>query len=87
MIFLAINFTRFQTRKRYFMTVDVFQRNRVMLIYSVTASHSGPISINFLHNALLRYNGCEDCAIEMKTEPVLDPAEVRISSCMLRSFS
>ena len=46
------------------------------MMYSSQAIHSGPISINFLYNSLLRENGCNDCKITVKNFPLVNPRQV-----------
>ncbi|XP_018368842.1 PREDICTED: ATP-binding cassette sub-family A member 2-like [Trachymyrmex cornetzi] len=59
-------------RDRYVMSIDMYTDGRVQLMYSSTAVHSGPIALNLLHNALLRYHcGSDNCWIKLTSRPLL----------------
>ncbi|KYN45163.1 ATP-binding cassette sub-family A member 3 [Trachymyrmex septentrionalis] len=59
-------------RDRYVMSIDIYTNGRVQLMYSSTAVHSGPIALNLLHNALLRYHcGSDSCWIKLTSRPLL----------------
>ncbi|XP_014486242.1 PREDICTED: ATP-binding cassette sub-family A member 2-like [Dinoponera quadriceps] len=63
-------------RDRYVMSIDVYSSGRVRLIYSPIAVHSGPIALNLLHNALLRYHtGSEDHEIKLTSRPLVNPGQ------------
>ncbi|XP_067203769.1 ATP-binding cassette sub-family A member 17-like isoform X1 [Linepithema humile] len=63
-------------RDRYVMSVDIHVNGHVQLIYSSTAIHSGPIALNLLHNALLRYHcGSDDCWIKLTSRPLIRPEQ------------
>lgn len=59
------------------MSIDIYADGRVQLMYSSTAIHSGPIALNLLHNALLRYHcGSDDCWIKLTSRPLIHPGQV-----------
>lgn len=59
------------------MSIDMYADGRVQLMYSSTAIHSGPIALNLLHNALLRYYcGSDDCWIKLTSRPLIQPKQV-----------
>ncbi|KYQ46736.1 ATP-binding cassette sub-family A member 3 [Trachymyrmex zeteki] len=61
---------------RYVMSIDMYTDGRVQLMYSSTAVHSGPIALNLLHNALLRYHcGSDNCWIKLASRPLLRPGQ------------
>ncbi|XP_072764356.1 phospholipid-transporting ATPase ABCA3-like [Anoplolepis gracilipes] len=63
-------------RDRYVMSIDMYADGRVQLMYSSTAIHSGPIALNLLHNALLRYHcGSDDCWIKLTSRPLVHPGQ------------
>ncbi|XP_025073393.1 ATP-binding cassette sub-family A member 2-like [Pogonomyrmex barbatus] len=63
-------------RDRYVMSVDIYTDGYVQLMYSSTAVHSGPIALNLLHNALLRYHcGSDDCWIKLTSRPIIQPGQ------------
>ncbi|TGZ46018.1 ATP-binding cassette sub-family A member 3 [Temnothorax longispinosus] len=63
-------------RDRYVMSIDMYADGRVQLMYSSTAVHSGPIALNLLHNALLRYHcGSDDCWIKLTSRPLIYPGQ------------
>ncbi|XP_039306291.1 ABC transporter A family member 1-like [Solenopsis invicta] len=58
------------------MSIDTYADGRVQLMYSSTAMHSGPIALNLLHNALLRYHsGSDDCWIKLTSRPLIRPGQ------------
>lgn len=61
------------------MSVDVYADGRVQLMHSPIAMHSGPIALNLLHNALLRYHCGSDCWIELTSRPLVNPQQVKVS--------
>ncbi|KAM0731504.1 Phospholipid-transporting ATPase ABCA3 [Formica fusca] len=63
-------------RDRYVMSIDIYAQGRVQLMYSSIAIHSGPIALNLLHNALLRYHcGSDDCWIKLTSRPLVQPGQ------------
>ena len=59
------------------MSIDMYTDGRIQLMYSSTAIHSGPIALNLLHNALLRYHcGSDNCWIKLASRPLLRPEQV-----------
>ncbi|XP_011067293.1 PREDICTED: LOW QUALITY PROTEIN: ATP-binding cassette sub-family A member 2-like [Acromyrmex echinatior] len=63
-------------RDRYVMSIDMYTDGRVQLMYSSTAIHSGPIALNLLHNALLRYHcGSDNCWIKLVSRPLPRPEQ------------
>ncbi|KYN07185.1 ATP-binding cassette sub-family A member 3 [Cyphomyrmex costatus] len=63
-------------RDRYVMSIDMYTDGGVQLMYSSTAVHSGPIALNLLHNALLRYHcGSDNCRIKLASRPLLRPGQ------------
>ena len=65
-----------QFRDRYFMSIDILKNERIKVMYSSHAVHSGPIAMNLLHNSLLRKYNCDDCKIILKSRPLINPAQV-----------
>ncbi|XP_011872819.1 PREDICTED: ATP-binding cassette sub-family A member 2-like isoform X2 [Vollenhovia emeryi] len=63
-------------RDRYVMSIDMHADGHVQLMYSSTAVHSGPIALNLLHNALLRYHcGSDNCWIKLTSRPLIHPGQ------------
>jgi len=60
-------------------SIDIFANGYVHLMYSPTAVHSGPIALNLLHNALLRYYTGKDQYIKLISKPLLRPKQVKTS--------
>ncbi|XP_008544723.1 ATP-binding cassette sub-family A member 2 [Microplitis demolitor] len=61
-------------RERYFMAMDILKDNKIELLYSPVLVHSGPISLNLLHNALLLHNSeSQDTQINLTSRPIMDP--------------
>lgn len=66
------------------MSVDIHSNGHVQVMYSSTAIHSGPIALNLLHNALLRYHcGSDDCWIKLTSRPLIKPKQVRSLSLII----
>lgn len=66
-----------QFRERYFMAMDILKDNKIELLYSPVLVHSGPISLNLLHNALLLHNSeSQDTQINLTSRPIMDPDNV-----------
>ncbi|XP_044577991.1 ATP-binding cassette sub-family A member 7-like [Cotesia glomerata] len=61
-------------RERYFMAIDILKDNKIELLYSPVLIHSGPISLNLLHSALLLHNSQSmDTQINLMSRPLMDP--------------
>ncbi|XP_011687936.1 PREDICTED: ATP-binding cassette sub-family A member 2-like isoform X2 [Wasmannia auropunctata] len=70
------NWHSIEFRDRYVMSIDVHTDGRVQLMYSSIAIHSGPIALNLLHNALLRYHcGSDNCWIKLTSRPLIYPGQ------------
>ncbi|XP_012061175.1 PREDICTED: ATP-binding cassette sub-family A member 2-like [Atta cephalotes] len=70
------NLHSIEFRDRYVMSIDMYTDGRIQLMYSSTAIHSGPIALNLLHNALLRYHcGSDNCWIKLASRPLLRPEQ------------
>lgn len=60
------------------MSVDIQADGSIDLMYSSTFVHSGPVALNLLNNAILRYYcGSNKCNIELKSHPLIHPKKVR----------
>ncbi|KAK2587654.1 hypothetical protein KPH14_003774 [Odynerus spinipes] len=60
-------------RDRCVMSVDIQANGAIDLMYSSTIIHSGPIALNLLNNAILRYHCGFDCDIKLKSNPLVEP--------------
>ena len=59
------------------MSIDMYADRHIQLMYSSIVIHSGPIALNLLHNALLRYHcDLEDCWIKLVSRPLVRPGQV-----------
>jgi len=58
------------------MSIDIHADGRIQLMYSSTAIHSGPVALNLLHNALLRYHCGSNCWIKLTSRPLIHPRQV-----------
>lgn len=59
------------------MAIDILKDNKIELLYSPVLIHSGPISLNLLHNALLLHNSQSmDTQINLMSRPLMDPDNV-----------
>ncbi|KAL2714403.1 phospholipid-transporting ATPase ABCA1-like [Vespula squamosa] len=70
------NLHSIEFRDRCLMSIDIQPDGSIDLIYSSSFIHSGPVALNLLNNAILRYYcGSNECNIDLKSHPLIHPTK------------